>query len=161
MEILHVAFHAVFSHSSHNLQKIGSCLGKSTMADRAAADRDAGPLRWGRAQREMLRQYLQDGLIDFSRLDSAAYMRELAAREEVWRVFQLRGKQRNFNQNVRRGCREWQVEAGMHGARRDAATPGGRRGNNNEDDDDDDEDYQQDPDSESSPCSNPDITIAF
>ena len=109
------------------------------MGDRQQADRDAGPLRWGREQREMLWHYLCTGQIDVSRIDSAGYLRELAAWEEVWRVFQLRGKQRNFNQNVRRGVCDWQVEE---------AVAGNRRGNEgkNDDDDDDDDDLDFDPD---------------
>ena len=107
------------------------------MGDREPADRDAGPLRWGKAQRQMLQKYLDEGRIDLARIDSAAYMRELAAMEEVWRILQLRGKQRNFNQNVRRACREWQVDNAMRGARRAAA--------DGDDDDDDDDAYEDDP----------------
>ena len=128
--------------------KIGCVVGKSTMADR-----QAGSLRWGRQERNMLRQYLENGQIDFTRLDSANYIDELAGREAIWsRHLNTRNGPRNLRQNIRRGCNEWRTERDRQGRRGGGnANPGGNaggNGGNDDDDDDDDDDLEDDPDSE-------------
>ena len=90
-----------------------------------------------------MRQYLADGLIDFTRMGDVPYLRSLMDREEIW----ARHPARNFYQNIRRAADVFQADAQLNNGRRNnpappvapRARPGGAGDEGGGDDDDDDD----------------------
>lgn len=111
------------------------------------ADRTGGALRWGAEERTVLRNYLEEGKIDYARLGSSNYLNSLAARERVWKRHIDAGKGKNFRQNVRRAARDYQAETNRQNVRRTNADGGHVRFTNDSDTDGDFK-LDSDPDSE-------------
>lgn len=86
------------------------------MAGRGAA----GHRRWGDEERRLVFQYLQNGQLDPNRIESAAYLRSIKVREDIWD----RHENKNFYQNVRRQVTTWLAAQERGGGRR-----GGNDGN--------------------------------
>lgn len=83
------------------------------------SDRASGVLRWGEEERRLVEQYLNDGRIDVTQVQSATYLRSLMRLEPVWD----RHVKKNFYQNVRRHVAQWQASQPRQGGRR--ASSGG------------------------------------
>lgn len=83
------------------------------------ANRASGPLRWGEDERRLLRRYLQEGRIDFTRLNDVPYLRSLMDGEVLW----SRHIPRNFYQNVRRACSTWEANENAVGGRGNQQQP--------------------------------------
>jgi hypothetical protein len=71
-------------------------------------------LRWGREEQESIAEYLQFGKIDFSRLNSAEYLRNVQRQKPIWE----RHPPKNFNQNIQRVASAFQADQGLSGAHR-------------------------------------------
>ena len=78
------------------------------------ADRQAGALRWGRAEKEMVAQYIKDGRLDPTRMNSATYLAHLKTLEPIWNQH----ANKNFYQNVRRAVAAVLAEGQGIGQRR-------------------------------------------
>ena len=108
------------------------------------ANRRAGALRWGEEEKHLIRQYIQAGNIDFTRMGDVAYLRTLMDREAVW----SRHPPRNFYQNIRRAVDVHQADELLNNGRRNNNNDNNNAGANNPgddggalgDDDDDDDD---------------------
>jgi hypothetical protein len=88
--------------------------------------RAAGVLHWGEDERHLIRKYLQEGRVDFTRLDDVDYLRGIMVGEAIW----ARHPPRNFYQNICRAAQAWQVNEDSQGAwaRAGSRAPAGRGG---------------------------------
>lgn len=83
------------------------------------SDKRSGALRWGKEERRTLKEYLEKGRIDLSKVQVASYLKQLREREDVW----SRHPQKNFNQNVRRAVAMFEMDRDLSGARRRQSSP--------------------------------------
>lgn len=111
----------------------------------AMGDRAAGVLRWGEAERRLVRQYLEDGRLDATRVGSASYLKRIMDKEDVWK----RHPAKNFYQNVRRMANQYQVDQERKGGcRRNDENKNEDNNDDGEDDGDDDKEEDNEDDDE-------------
>lgn len=72
-------------------------------------------LRWGKEEKDKVKEYLNAGKIDLDRVGDARYLASLKVKEEIWKPH----KNRNFYQNIRRAAEAWREDEEA-GHRRDA-----------------------------------------
>lgn len=115
------------------------------------AGRGGARVRWGEEERALVFRYLNENKIETSKVESAAYLRSLREKEEIWR----KHSQKNFNQNVRRQVATWTAAQDRAGGRRQDGNGGGDEGDGGvdigDDEDEDEDEAMEEPDDAAPP----------
>ena len=102
------------------------------------ADPANDPLRWREPEKALVRQYLDDGRMDPTRVNSASYLRSLKMWERLWAWH----PNRNFYEGVRRVTAIWLAAQPRGGGRRPPPADGGASESEAEDEAEADSEYE-------------------